>query len=169
MKNIKIQSVSDLITNSSTEAFLVKSADAEEIIVRLVEEVARMGGTEFCFNDSFEFYSHTFTEEEITAYLDYVREVAHKQMQSKWYTEYKKAEVRRKLDDMEKDLLEGVYFEEAVCILIEELGDVYSPAEYFDIDLDVIECHSKEPSGDKIANLINDLNNLFYADAEVDY
>lgn len=53
-KRVKIQSVSDIITNSSTEVFMIYNEAAFKSIKELVNAILALGGTNKTFDDLFE-------------------------------------------------------------------------------------------------------------------
>ena len=89
---IKIQSVSDIITNSSTEVFMVYNESAFKSIKELVNTILSLGGCEKKFDDLFEIkpvVSDYFLEE----YPE--------------YAELTKEEILQKAYEIDKDSYEG--------------------------------------------------------------
>lgn len=69
---IKIQSITDLITNSSTETFTVLNDDAECIIRNIVDSLLASVGSTLMFSDLFVFDTK-FDDRWEDAYYDYIR------------------------------------------------------------------------------------------------
>lgn len=69
---IKIQSITDLITNSSTETFTILSGDAECIIRNIVDSLLASVGSTLMFSDLFVFDTK-FDDRWEDAYYDYIR------------------------------------------------------------------------------------------------
>lgn len=50
---IKVQSLSDVITNSSSEIMTTITGDAVDVIKEMVDELLRVGGSRYCFDNLF--------------------------------------------------------------------------------------------------------------------
>ena len=70
---IKIQSVVDLITNSSTETFTILNGNAERIIRDIVDALLASAGSALTFSDLFVFDTK-FSDKWEDAYYDYIRD-----------------------------------------------------------------------------------------------
>lgn len=69
---IKIQSVVDLITNSSTETFTILNGNAERIIRDIVDALLASAGSTLMFSDLFVFDTK-FDDKWEDAYYDYIK------------------------------------------------------------------------------------------------
>lgn len=69
---IKIQSITDLITNSSTETFTVLNGNAECIIRNIVDSLLASVGSTLMFSDLFVFDTK-FDDRWEDAYYDYIK------------------------------------------------------------------------------------------------
>jgi hypothetical protein len=70
---IKIQSVVDLITNSSTETFTILNGNAERIIRDIVDALLASAGSALTFSDLFVFDTK-FSDKWEDAYYNYIRD-----------------------------------------------------------------------------------------------
>ena len=69
---IKVQSIVDLITNSSTETFVVLSDNAKTIITDIVDSLLAAGGSKYHFSDLF-IYSEEYDDTWRDLYYEYIR------------------------------------------------------------------------------------------------
>lgn len=62
---IEIKSITDVITNSSTEAFTIIPPDSVETIKKAVNELIKLAGVPFTFDDLFEIEQVGFSQREV--------------------------------------------------------------------------------------------------------
>ena len=61
---IRIQSLNDIITNSSTEIITTLDEDAVDTIREMVNELLKVGGSRYCFDDLFTITTYWDKEDE---------------------------------------------------------------------------------------------------------
>lgn len=61
---IKVQSLNDIITNSSTEIMSTITNDAVDIIKDMVDELLKISGSRYCFDNLFTIETHWDREDE---------------------------------------------------------------------------------------------------------
>lgn len=61
---IRIQSLNDIITNSSTEIITTLAEDAVDTIREMVNELLKVGGSRYCFDDLFTITTYWDKEDE---------------------------------------------------------------------------------------------------------
>lgn len=107
-KTVKIQSVSDIITNSSTEVFMVYDESAFKSIKELVNAILSLGGCEKKFDDLFEIkpvVSDYFLEE----YPE--------------YAELTEEEILQKAYEIDKDSYEGYPYVNGYEVIAKDTKD----------------------------------------------
>jgi hypothetical protein len=101
MKPIKIQSISDIITNSSTEVFCLYSQRDKEEIKKLVNAILAIGNSTVTFDDLFEIKMDVNWEAAYHIYDDY-EEISEKYKSDNEFFEFLKTLNDDQLKEYEK-------------------------------------------------------------------
>ena len=103
MKPIKIQSISDIITNSSTEVFCLYSQHDKEEIKKLVNAILAIGNSAVTFDDLFEIKMDVNWEAAYHIYDDY-EEISEKYKSDDEFFEFLKTLDDDQLKEYEKKM-----------------------------------------------------------------
>lgn len=147
--DIKIQSISDIITNSSTEIFTLYSRKNKEDIINLVNAILAISG-EYTFDDLFTIHMYINTYASRMLYKQY------KEISNKFYDE---EEFNSYLETLSDDKLKK--YED----MLEEIIDCYDPVTLYDgysvkLKPDIVETEALK----KAKYAINDINQIFEYD-----
>lgn len=154
---INIQSISDLITNSSTEVFVVYDKDNINSIKELVNAILSLNGNDKTFDDYFEI-EMLINYDLVTDALDYfIDEVIR-------YDNLPEIEIYNTLTPNEQE----EYVKNLPIDRIEEIIQAYGSytwsrcSAYFGFS---VTAKTDDPIVEKVANVINCIDNIF----EIDY
>lgn len=159
MMNISIQSTSDIITNSSTEVYLMLTSNALSILENAITSIIQCTAPEKSFDDFFEI-DRICSEETEWRYQDYL--IEHSDLCYSLWKSIKNLESIRECASGVKVLREK--FENAL-----HENELLSLEDFCDNNSDCIETRfkvtAKSSKFNSAAENINKINELFYGEA----
>ena len=137
LEMVKVKSITDVITNSSTECFAMRDGATEKRIKELVNALLQVGGDYSHTFDDFFTFKRTVNIPAIKEWIDY-----------EWIDEEDKPE--KPIDEMTEE--DWYYW----AVEHDSRYDEHAP--WHDIGVDVI---AKDPLNEKAAELLSGLNTIF--------